>query len=85
MEILKPKVTKCQEYDLVKSIKENDFSNYIFTNVPLEKYEINDVIFNSCIFKDIDFTNIDFKSLNGLIIDKFQASELVGLLGVKLK
>ncbi len=61
--------------------------NVIFNNVNFTGFEVIDSVladidFSTC---KIDGMRSDFKSLRGIIIDKFQAYNLVQMLGVKFK
>ena len=61
-------------------------------NIELDEVDFSRGEFIKTILKDVDFSNcqisnltIDTTSLQGLVIDQFQAIDLVGILGVKFK
>ena len=66
---------------------ENKLKNVEFVKIDFSRSEIRncdmaEVDFSSCILNDI---SIDLESMRGIIIDRFQAIDLVRLLGVKFK
>ena len=75
----------------------SDFTEMSFMETEIKNIELNDVDFYrgeiiKTNLRDVDFSSckinniiVDSFSLEGIIIDRFQAQDLVGMLGVKFK
>ena len=78
-------------------IEKSDYNESFFNEVKFNNVEFYDVHFNdseiySTSLKDIDLSSCEFEntkfdlySVKGMIIDDFQASNLMPLLGVKIR
>jgi uncharacterized protein YjbI with pentapeptide repeats len=63
-------------------IKNIDFDKVNLNNTEFIKTKLMEVDFSNC---DISHTVFDFYSLKGIIVDRFQCQNLVGMLGVQTK
>ena len=78
-------------------IKESDFSCARFMENKIKNIEMDHVKFYHTEFIKVNLSKVDFStcditgvefdlnSLKGIIIDPFQSSSLIGMLGVKIK
>ncbi len=70
MNIDKPKISICEDYDIEKANEEYEFKNYTFSKNCNDALSIKELTIDSCIFKKIDFSNIDLDvSLVDVIFD----------------
>jgi len=74
------------------NLSEASFMETDIKNIYFEKVDLNRVEFIRTKLKDIDFSDadisstiFDLNSLKGIIIDRFQCQNIVGMLGVKIK
>ena len=97
MKIVSPKIKNYVEYSIIDSIKDNDFSNSIFTESKIKNISLYNSTFNETEFirtnlKDVDFSTcnierivFDIDSLKGIKINALQASDIISLFGVQIK
>ena len=59
----KPKINKCNNYDLETAINEKELNNYEFNDSINDKKYLSDITIDSCIFNNIDFSNIELSRI----------------------